>query len=82
MKCEKCESKVIKHGHKLSGQQVYRCTSCGYCFTGSSKRRLDDEAKDKILALLLQGVDKNEVAEQFGIHPRTIYRIIEKKQAE
>lgn len=82
MKCKECKSNSIKHGHKLSGQQVYRCTSCGHCFTSNSKRRLDDEKKSEVVSRLLQGVDINEVAEEFGVSKRTIQRIIKKEREE
>lgn len=78
MNCPRCNStQVIKYGSK-QGIQRYHCMSCDYYFTQNTRLRLSEEQKNMVFKDLLSGVDRQEVANRYGVSLRTIQRWVSK----
>ncbi|MHC5375325.1 transposase [Enterococcus sp. LJL120] len=81
MNCPKCNSEAIKYGSK-QGIQRYQCISCNYHFTQGTRPRLSEEQLDMVFEDLMSGMDRQEVANKYGVSLRTIQRWISNKQNE
>lgn len=81
MNCPKCNSEAIKYGSK-QGIQRYQCISCNYHFTQGTRPRLSEEQLDMVFEDLMSGIDRQEVANKYGVSLRTIQRWISNKQNE
>ena len=81
MNCPKCNTEAIKYGSK-QGIQRYQCISCNYHFTQDTKPRLSEEQLNMVFEDLLSGMDRQEVANRYGVSLRTIQRWISNIQNE
>ncbi|WP_422851499.1 transposase [Enterococcus plantarum] len=81
MNCPKCNSEAIKYGSK-QGIQRYQCISCNYHFTQGTRPRLSEEQLNMVFEDLLSGMDRQEVANKYGVSLRTIQRWISNMQNE
>lgn len=76
MNCPKCNSEAIKYGSK-QGIQRYQCISCNYHFTQGTRPRLSEKERDEVYYdLVRRGMDRQEVANKYGVSLRTIQRWI------
>lgn len=73
MVCVNCDSeKVIKSGF-YNDMQRYKCKSCGYRFTDSSRKRPSDPYwKTKALQLWLEGLNIKIIAGLVGFNESTV----------
>lgn len=77
MNCPKCNSEAIKYGSK-QGIQRYQCISCNYHFTQGTRPRLSEEQLNMVFKDLFKGMDRQEVANKYGVSLRTIHRWVSK----
>ena len=76
--CPNCDSiKIIRFG-KRSGKQRYRCKTCGYRFTESTRlRRIDHYYHTKALQLYLEGLGYSGISYVLSVNETTVSRWIQ-----
>ncbi|HEV7643312.1 MAG TPA: hypothetical protein VGO50_05150 [Pyrinomonadaceae bacterium] len=80
MNCPNCKSIVKKNGKNRTGEQKYKCLSCGKVFTSTEKlegKRLSADKIELCIKLLVEGNSVRSTERITGVHRDTILRLLE-----
>lgn len=83
MVCPRCQgSQVVKNGRIHNGKPKWKCNSCGRQFVAEpTNRRIADDTKALIDALLLERISLAGIARTTKVSPRWLQDYVNKKYA-
>lgn len=80
MNCPNCKETSKKNGKDRSGEQKYKCRSCGSVFTTKLKlegKRVPANKIEMVINLLVEGTSVRSAERITGVHRDTILRLLE-----